>query len=56
MTKWTFTGREKLSIDAALAVKEELEEIERLLKQLEDGFVRQQKINELNYVRQAARY
>jgi uncharacterized protein with von Willebrand factor type A (vWA) domain len=37
VTKWTFTGREKLSIDAALAVKEELEEIERLLKQLEEA-------------------
>ena len=37
VTKWTFTGREKLSIAAALAVKEELEEIERLLKQLEEA-------------------
>jgi len=37
VTKWTFTGREKLSIAEALAVKEELEEIERLLKQLEEA-------------------
>ena len=36
-TKWTFTGREKLSIAEALAVKEELEEIERLLQQLKEA-------------------
>lgn len=36
-TKWSFTGRERLSIDEALAVKERLEEIERLLAQLEEA-------------------
>ena len=36
-TKWEFTGREKLDVDRALEVKAELEEIERLLKQLEEA-------------------
>ena len=36
-SKYTFTGRKPLSIDAALAIKEELETIERLLKQLEEA-------------------
>ncbi len=36
-TKWTFTGRERLSVKEALAVKERLEEIERLLAQLEEA-------------------
>jgi uncharacterized protein with von Willebrand factor type A (vWA) domain len=36
-TTWTFTGRQRLSVDDALAVKAELEEIERLLRQLEDA-------------------
>lgn len=36
-TKWTFTGREQLSIDEALEVKAELEEIERLLEQVEEA-------------------
>ena len=36
-SKYTFTGRKPLSIDAALALKEELETIERLLKQLEEA-------------------
>jgi uncharacterized protein with von Willebrand factor type A (vWA) domain len=36
-TKWTFTGREKLGIEEALRVKEELEEIDRLLAQLADA-------------------
>jgi uncharacterized protein with von Willebrand factor type A (vWA) domain len=36
-TKWSFTGREKLSVGEALAVKEELEEIERLLQQVEEA-------------------
>ena len=36
-TRWTFTGREKLTVEEALAVKEELEEIERLLQQLEEA-------------------
>jgi len=30
-TKWAFTGREKLDVEQALEVKEELEEIDRLL-------------------------
>ena len=36
-TKWQFTGREKLGVDEAIEVKEQLEEIERLLAQLEEA-------------------
>ncbi len=36
-TKWTFTGREKLTVDKAIEVKEELEEIDRLLAQLAEA-------------------
>ncbi|MFM7109440.1 MAG: hypothetical protein ACKOZU_12740, partial [Planctomycetaceae bacterium] len=36
-TKWTFTGREKLSVEEALDVKRMLEEIEELLRQLEEA-------------------
>ena len=36
-TKWTFTGREKLSVEDALEVKAELETIEELLKQLAEA-------------------
>jgi uncharacterized protein with von Willebrand factor type A (vWA) domain len=35
--KYEFTGRERLTIDDALEVKEELETIDRLLKQLEEA-------------------
>ena len=35
--KWQFTGREKLTVPAALEVKETLEEIEALLRQLEEA-------------------
>jgi uncharacterized protein with von Willebrand factor type A (vWA) domain len=35
--RWTFTGRERLSIERAVEVKEELETIERLLKQLREA-------------------
>lgn len=35
--KYAFTGREKLSVPAALEVKEELEAIDELLKQLEEA-------------------
>lgn len=35
--KYEFTGREPLGIDDAIAIKEELETIDRLLKQLEDA-------------------
>ncbi len=35
--KYVFTGRTPLSIDEALAIKEELEKIDELLKQLEDA-------------------
>jgi uncharacterized protein with von Willebrand factor type A (vWA) domain len=35
--KWTFTGREKLSVAEALELKEELETIEELLRQLEEA-------------------
>lgn len=35
--KYDFTGRKKLTVPEALAVKEELEEIDKLLKQLEDA-------------------
>ena len=33
-SKWAFTGREPLGVEQAIAVKEELEEIDRLLEQL----------------------
>ena len=36
-TKWTFTGREKLSVERALEVKAELEQIEDLLRQVEEA-------------------
>jgi uncharacterized protein with von Willebrand factor type A (vWA) domain len=36
-TKWAFTGREKLGVEEALRVKEELEEIDRLLAQLAEA-------------------
>ena len=36
-TKWTFTGREKLGVEQAIEVKEELEEIDRLLAQLAEA-------------------
>lgn len=36
-TKWAFTGREKLDVEQALEVKEELEEIDRLLAQLAEA-------------------
>jgi uncharacterized protein with von Willebrand factor type A (vWA) domain len=36
-SKWPFTGREKLSVEEALEVKAQLEEIERLLAQLEEA-------------------
>jgi len=35
--KWAFTGKEKLSVPEALAVKEELETIDELLRQLEEA-------------------
>ena len=35
--KWTFTGREKLTVEDALEVKERLEEIEALLRALEEA-------------------
>ena len=35
--KWTFTGREKLTVPEALEVKEELETIEELLRQLAEA-------------------
>ncbi len=35
--KYTFTGREPMTIDEALAIKEELEKIDELLKQLEEA-------------------
>jgi uncharacterized protein with von Willebrand factor type A (vWA) domain len=35
--KWTFTGREKLTVPEAIDVKEELETIEDLLRQLEEA-------------------
>ena len=34
---WTFTGRQKLTVPEALEVKERLEQIEELLKQLEEA-------------------
>ena len=36
-TQWAFTGREKLSVEEALEVKAQLEEIEALLRQLEEA-------------------
>jgi len=35
--KWTFTGRERLTVPEALAVKEELETLDELLRQLEEA-------------------
>jgi uncharacterized protein with von Willebrand factor type A (vWA) domain len=35
--RWSFTGRERLSVERAVEVKEELETIERLLKQLREA-------------------
>jgi uncharacterized protein with von Willebrand factor type A (vWA) domain len=35
--KWTFTGRERLSVERALEVKQELEDIEQLLRDLEEA-------------------
>ncbi|MBM3953053.1 MAG: VWA domain-containing protein [Planctomycetes bacterium] len=35
--RWTFTGRERLTVERALAIKEELEEIERLLEQIAEA-------------------
>ena len=35
--KWTFTGRERLTVEEAVAVKQELEEIEKLLRDLEEA-------------------
>jgi len=35
--KWAFTGRERLTVEEALEVKRELEEIEQLLKALEEA-------------------
>jgi len=35
--KWPFTGREKLTVEEALAVKEELETIDDLLRQLDEA-------------------
>jgi len=35
--RWTFTGRERLTVERALEVKEELEEIERLLEQIAEA-------------------
>jgi uncharacterized protein with von Willebrand factor type A (vWA) domain len=34
--KYEFTGRQKMTVPSALAIKEELEEIDKLLKQLEE--------------------
>jgi len=36
-SRWTFTGRQRLSIEQALEIKEELETIDRLLAQLEEA-------------------
>jgi uncharacterized protein with von Willebrand factor type A (vWA) domain len=35
--RWTFTGRDKLTVPEALEVKERLEEIEELLRQIEEA-------------------
>ncbi len=37
VAKWQFTGREKLTVPEALEVKERLEEIEELLRQVEEA-------------------
>ncbi len=37
VSKYTFTGREPMTVPQALAIKEELETIDRLLKQLEEA-------------------
>lgn len=37
LSRWSFTGAERLDVPTALEVKEELEEIERLLAQLEEA-------------------
>ncbi|MEY4118736.1 MAG: hypothetical protein RLZZ116_2064 [Planctomycetota bacterium] len=37
VSKYPFTGREPMDVDTALAVKAELEEIDRLLKQIEEA-------------------
>lgn len=37
LARWSFSGSERLDVPTALEVKEELEEIERLLKQLEEA-------------------
>jgi uncharacterized protein with von Willebrand factor type A (vWA) domain len=36
-SRWTFTGREPLTVEEALEIKRELEEIERLLEQLKEA-------------------
>lgn len=36
-TRWTFSGREQLTVPTALEVKQELEQIEELLRQLEEA-------------------
>lgn len=36
-SKYPFTGRQRMSVPEALTIKEELEEIDKLLKQLEDA-------------------
>ena len=36
-SRWNFTGREEMDVAQALAVKEELERIERLLKQIDEA-------------------
>jgi len=36
-TKWTFTGREPLSVEEAVKIKAQLEEIEELLRQLDEA-------------------
>jgi uncharacterized protein with von Willebrand factor type A (vWA) domain len=35
--RWNFTGRERLTVERALEIKEELEEIERLLEQIAEA-------------------
>jgi uncharacterized protein with von Willebrand factor type A (vWA) domain len=36
-SKWSFSGRERLTVEAAIEVKRELEQIEELLRQLEEA-------------------
>jgi len=36
-SRWTFSGRQRLTVDEAIAIKEELETIDRLLAQLEEA-------------------